>query len=122
MCHQRGSVIAEVVLKRVTRPDGDSDPRTPDLLAQELVEKLNDRMSILCRKDLGSLAVKSAVIDGPFAEPLCNLVALVLRAGDNDWHRTHKELYRAVESEKKHRTDSSQTHHSTAAQPACIHL
>ena len=49
MCHQRGSVIAEVVLKRVIRPDGDSDPRTPDLLAQELVEKLNDRNNIDAR-------------------------------------------------------------------------
>jgi hypothetical protein len=57
--------------------------------------------------DLGSLAVKSAVIDGPIAEPLCNLVALILRAGDNYWHWKHKELYRAVESEKKHRTEQA---------------
>jgi hypothetical protein len=91
MCHQRGSVIAEVVLKRVTRPDGDSDPRTPDLLAQELVEKLNDRSGSLCRKDLGSLAVKSAVIDGPIAEPLCDLFSRVMRAREADWRRKHKD-------------------------------
>ena len=75
MCRQRGSVIAEVVLKKVTRAGGDSDPRTPALLAQELVGMVNDRSSILCRKVLGSLAVNSAVIDGPIAERLCDLVA-----------------------------------------------
>ena len=87
MCHQRGSVIAEVVLKRVTRPGGDSNlsrqgltaplvgPRTPALLAQELVGMVNDRSSILCRKVLGRLAVKSAVIDGPIAERLSDVVA-----------------------------------------------
>jgi hypothetical protein len=36
---------------------------------------VNDRSSILCRKVLGSLAVNSAVIVGPIAERLCDLVA-----------------------------------------------
>ena len=75
MCRQRGSVIAEVVLKRVTRAGGDSDPRTPALLSQELVGMVNDRSSILHREDLGSLVVTSAVIDGPIAQQLADRVA-----------------------------------------------
>jgi hypothetical protein len=51
MSHQRGSVIVEVVLKRVIRPGGDSD-FDQLLLAQELEEKINDRIGILCCKDL----------------------------------------------------------------------
>jgi hypothetical protein len=98
MCRQRGSVIVEVVLKRVTRAGGDSDPRTPALLSQELVGMVNDRSSILCRKVLGSLAVNSAVIDGPIAERLCDLVASAsdkaleqLTGRDAKYNEMHKE-------------------------------
>jgi hypothetical protein len=87
MCHQRGSVVAEVVLKTVEMPGGDGDCRTPGMLAQELVDLVKERHSALCRKDLGKLAVKSVTIDGPIADPVCNLVTKAMQARGNEWHQ-----------------------------------
>lgn len=87
MCHQRGSVVAEVVLKKVAMPGGDGDCRTPGMLAQELVDLLKERHSALCCKDLGKLAVKSVTIDGPIAAPVCDLVTKALQARGVEWHQ-----------------------------------
>jgi len=90
MCHQRGSVVAEVVLKKVDMPGGDGDCRGSALLAKELVDMINDEASCLRSSELGKLAT-SATIDGPIAVPVCDLVAKALRARGADWHQQLQE-------------------------------
>ena len=90
MCHQRGSVVAEVVLKKVDMPGGDGDCRGSALLAKELVDMINDETSCLRSSELGKLAT-SATIDGPIAVPVCDLVAKALRARGADWHQQLQE-------------------------------
>lgn len=85
MCHQRGSVVAEVVLRKVETAGGDGDCRTTALLAQELVDMVRAKTSDLGSKPLGQF-VQSASIDGPIAESVCDLVMKALRARGSDWH------------------------------------
>ena len=93
MCHQRGSVVAEVVLRKVKTAAGASegDCRSAALLAQELVEVVRQKASDLRGKPLGQFA-QSAQIDGPIAEPVCDLVTKALRARGADWHEQLQQV------------------------------
>jgi hypothetical protein len=89
MCHQRGSVIAEVVLHQRPAPGGGiggaGDCRTAALLAAELVEMAGSPGSDLLQKPLGQF-VQAATVDGPVSEAVCALVCKALRGRGADWH------------------------------------
>jgi hypothetical protein len=72
ICHQRGSIIADVVLKRVKMP-GDGNYRTPAHLAKELMEMVEDRTSDFDCETFGHPVVTG--VHGPIAESLCDLIA-----------------------------------------------
>jgi hypothetical protein len=80
ICHQRGSVVAEVALKKSNLPSGEGDCRSTAQLAQELVALAEDADSELRRMPLGKL-VRGATVDGPIAERLCDLMARALMNG-----------------------------------------
>ena len=80
MCHQRGSVVAEVALKKTHMPPGEGDCRSAGQLANELVALAQDADSDLRRMPLGKL-VRGATVDGPIAERLCDLMARALVNG-----------------------------------------
>jgi hypothetical protein len=104
MCYQRGSVIAEVVLSKVEGASV-SDIRTGALLAHELASIINDKAQPPPGGMVGGGAggnlfamAHKAEIDGPIAEPVCQLVTNALRARGAEVHRELVQVSEALKS------------------------
>jgi hypothetical protein len=74
LCHQRGSVIAEVALSAAEGADSRDERRSAAGLADELVRQAMDPGSVLRSKAVGQLC-RRAEVHGPVAEGVCVAVA-----------------------------------------------
>ena len=75
LCHQRGSIIAEVVL---FGDEKDEAQKAPAQLAQDLVRSVRQMQEGIVRtKELGR-CIKSAEVRGPIARPVCTAVQAAL--------------------------------------------
>jgi hypothetical protein len=75
LCHQRGSIIAEVVL---FGDETDETQKAPAQLAQDLVRSVRQMQEGIVRtKELGR-CIKSAEVRGPIARPVCTAVQAAL--------------------------------------------
>eukprot|EP00961_Rhodomonas_salina_P262513 3547700-Rhodomonas_salina.1 len=76
MCHQRGSVIAEVVISGWGGKDGQAS-RSAQALAEELVEQVNGKGGKFKKRPLGRLAL-NAEVHGYIEGPVCDAVMVSL--------------------------------------------
>ena len=72
MCHQQGSVVAEVVLSGWEGKEGEGR-RSAQVLAEELVGQVNGRGGKFTKRPLGRLAQK-AEVHGYIEGPVCDAV------------------------------------------------
>jgi hypothetical protein len=77
LCHQRGSVIAEIVL---FADNDDESHRTPADLAQALLTSAETESGSLRKQSIGKFITKVEV-HGPIAAPVCNAVLTASRRG-----------------------------------------
>jgi hypothetical protein len=97
LCHQRGSVIAEVVLKKV---DGSSTMQATAALADELVQQAKDPESSLRQKAVGKLA-RRAEVHGPVAEPVLDILREFVTQGRHDAAETLTQQAEMAQSLKR---------------------
>ena len=111
LCHQRGSVIAEIILKKVNS-EGTGTVRSAAALADELAKQATDKNSSFRKKEVGKLAV-GANIHGPIAQAMCDIISTIYESRGVDIAKcasTSDPKIAAAVAETQHRLKQQADH------------